>query len=178
LNALLVGERRNRITSSLIEAFVADLKRLPVTVESSAPDIVFNATQALCRKHRLTAYDAAYLELALRDGYPLATADDDLKKAAIPHRFFRLSQTFSLSRLMLIRASAIKSLARSERGLRNGYSGILRNPHGIRTAMPTSLSRKTFWEIGYLRSGKSFPNETNAWQPTYWTSCPQLSRGG
>jgi predicted nucleic acid-binding protein len=34
-------------------------------------------------KHRLTAYDAAYLELAMRDNQPLATVDDDLRRAAI-----------------------------------------------------------------------------------------------
>jgi predicted nucleic acid-binding protein len=84
LNALLVGERRNRLTPELAQAFIADLNRLPVDVDDGAtPDIVFNATQALCRKHRLTAYDAAYLELAMRSGCPLATADDDLKQAAI-----------------------------------------------------------------------------------------------
>jgi len=84
LNALLVGERRKRVTPDLIQTFIADLRRLPVTIDEQAtPDIVFGETQALCRKHGLTAYDAAYLEIALRDRYPLATTDDDLRRAAV-----------------------------------------------------------------------------------------------
>jgi predicted nucleic acid-binding protein len=84
LNALLVGERRKRLTPELAQAFIVDLNRLPVDVDDGATqDIVFNTTQVLCRKHRLTAYDAAYLEIAMRSACPLATADDDLKQAAI-----------------------------------------------------------------------------------------------
>ncbi len=84
LNALLVGERRNRLTPELTQAFIADLNRLPVDVDDGATrDIVFNTTQALCRKHGLTAYDAAYLEIAIRGGYPLATADEDLRRAVV-----------------------------------------------------------------------------------------------
>ena len=57
---------------------------LPVTIDDQAtPGIVFNTTQTLCRKHGLTAYDAAYLELAQRDQYVLATTDNDLRRAAI-----------------------------------------------------------------------------------------------
>jgi predicted nucleic acid-binding protein len=83
LNALLVGERRKRITADLTRGFLADLGRLPVDVdESPAAATVFDITQALCRKHGLTAYDAAYLELALRAGKELATVDDDLRRAA------------------------------------------------------------------------------------------------
>ena len=44
---------------------------------------VFIATQSLCRKHGLTAYDAAYLEIAMRETKTLATVDDDLKRAAV-----------------------------------------------------------------------------------------------
>jgi predicted nucleic acid-binding protein len=36
----------------------------------------------LARTHHLSAYDAAYLELAIREGLPLATLDDDLRRAA------------------------------------------------------------------------------------------------
>jgi predicted nucleic acid-binding protein len=36
----------------------------------------------LARNHRLSVYDAAYLELAQREGIPLATLDADLQKAA------------------------------------------------------------------------------------------------
>lgn len=84
LNALLVGERRKRLTPELTRGFVADLGRLPIDVdEPAAAAIVFDTTQALCRRHGLTAYDAAYLELAIRGGHDLATVDDDLRRAAI-----------------------------------------------------------------------------------------------
>lgn len=83
LNALLVGERRKRLTSELIAMFIADLSRLPVNVDDGATrEIVFDTTLTLCRKHGLTAYDAAYLEIAIRGGFPLATADEQLKRAA------------------------------------------------------------------------------------------------
>jgi predicted nucleic acid-binding protein len=40
------------------------------------------ASQAACNTYRLSAYDAAHLELAIREGLPLATLDDDLRRAA------------------------------------------------------------------------------------------------
>jgi hypothetical protein len=56
LNALLVGERRKRITPELTQAFLDDLDRLPVDVDPpGSATVVFQTTQALCRKHRLTA---------------------------------------------------------------------------------------------------------------------------
>ena len=50
--------------------------------DGATQDIVFNTTQTLCRKHGLTAYDAAYLEIAIRGAYPLATTDEVLRRAA------------------------------------------------------------------------------------------------
>ena len=86
LNALLVGERRKRLTPELVEAFITELNGLPVEVDQPTPANVFDTTQTLCRKHGLTAYDAAYLEIAMRDGYPLATVDADLRRAAVAER--------------------------------------------------------------------------------------------
>jgi predicted nucleic acid-binding protein len=84
LNALLVGEKRRRITPELTRAFIEDLNRLPIEVDLRITSAdVFKETQALCRKHALTAYDAAYLEIALRSGYSLASADADLRRAAL-----------------------------------------------------------------------------------------------
>jgi predicted nucleic acid-binding protein len=84
LNALLVAERRRRLTRELSQAFIEDLNRWPVDVDEDATStVVFDVTQALCRKHGLTAYDAAYLELALRGGHGLATVDDHLHRAAV-----------------------------------------------------------------------------------------------
>jgi predicted nucleic acid-binding protein len=84
LNALLVGEKRKRLTSQLTRTFLDDLNRLPVDVdEPTTSALVFDVTQSLCRKHSLTADDAAYLEIALRGTHALATLDDDLRRAAM-----------------------------------------------------------------------------------------------
>lgn len=84
LNALLVGERRKRITPELIQAFIEELNMLAVKVDAqTTAATVFSVTYSLCRKHRLTAYDAAYLELAIRENQALATVDDDLRQAAL-----------------------------------------------------------------------------------------------
>jgi predicted nucleic acid-binding protein len=83
LNALLVGEKRKRLTPELTRAFIEDLNHLPIETDLGITSVdVFEETQSLCRKHGLTAYDAAYLEIALRFRCPLATADDDLRRAA------------------------------------------------------------------------------------------------
>jgi len=82
LNALLMGEKRKRLTSALTRTFIHDLERLPVEVDAPESVTVFHVTAGLCRKHGLTAYDAAYLELAMRNRIPLATADGALERAA------------------------------------------------------------------------------------------------
>jgi predicted nucleic acid-binding protein len=84
LSALLVDERRKRLTPELTATFLADLNRLPVDIDlTPTADVVFTTTQALCRKHGLTPYDAAYLEIAVRVGCGLATVDRDLRQAAL-----------------------------------------------------------------------------------------------
>jgi predicted nucleic acid-binding protein len=82
LNALLVGEKRKRLTNELIQTFIKDLEQLSAEIDTPGAENVFRATQDLCRKHGLTAYDAAYLELAMRHGIMLATADGALERAA------------------------------------------------------------------------------------------------
>lgn len=83
LNALLMGERRKRLTPELTGTFIQDLKRMAVDVDTAATAAdVFQTVQELCRRHKLTSYDAAYLELAMRETHSLATVDDDLAKAA------------------------------------------------------------------------------------------------
>ena len=83
LNALLVGERRKRLSPDLTQAFLNDLSRLPVNVDDRDAIIVIFNTQTLCRHYGLTAYDAAYLELAVSWSCALATVDQELKRAAI-----------------------------------------------------------------------------------------------
>jgi predicted nucleic acid-binding protein len=81
LNALLVGEKRKRISRSLLETFLADLGTLPVELQHFPSEIVFGRVQEISRGHGLTAYDAAYLHLAEMSGLALATLDDDLATA-------------------------------------------------------------------------------------------------
>ena len=83
LNALLVGEKRKRLTPELTRAFIEDLDRLPVDLDTPSSAVVFNTVQALCRKHSLTAYDAAYLEIAIREKNALATVDQELRQASV-----------------------------------------------------------------------------------------------
>ena len=79
-NALAVNERRGRATERGSDEFLRWLARLPIRF-APLPD--GDALMALARKHKLTVYDAAYLELAKREGLPLATVDRALEKAAI-----------------------------------------------------------------------------------------------
>jgi predicted nucleic acid-binding protein len=55
---------------------------LPIEVDAPESATVFQVTQGLCRKHGLTAYDAGYLELAMRNRVALTTADAALERAA------------------------------------------------------------------------------------------------
>jgi predicted nucleic acid-binding protein len=81
LNALIVGEKRKRISHVLLRSFLNDLAKLPIALEQFPAAVVFSRVQRLSREHDLTAYDAAYLDLALDNGLPLATLDDDLLQA-------------------------------------------------------------------------------------------------
>jgi predicted nucleic acid-binding protein len=88
-NILVVNERRGRITEPDTSAFLLQLARLRVRVDR-LPDE--NAVLRLARTHRLSVYDAAYLELAQRDGLPLATLDADLRRAAAGERVALVSR--------------------------------------------------------------------------------------
>jgi predicted nucleic acid-binding protein len=78
-NVLVVNERRGRIDPPSSAAFLADLARLSISLDRRADGEML---LALARAHRLTVYDAAYLELALRIDAPLATLDKKLVAAA------------------------------------------------------------------------------------------------
>jgi predicted nucleic acid-binding protein len=81
LNALLVGEKRKRISKGLVRSFLGDLATLPIVLEQSPAGVVFDRIQRLSRDHGLSAYDASYLDLALESGLPLATLDKHLARA-------------------------------------------------------------------------------------------------
>jgi predicted nucleic acid-binding protein len=81
-NVLTIAERRGRITATQSDAFIADLGKLGIERDDEATNRAFTHLLALCRTHRITSYDAIYLDLAIRRSLPLATLDDDLRKAA------------------------------------------------------------------------------------------------
>ena len=79
-NLLLSAERRGRIDENHADASMARLRRLPIYSVDDADDHV---VMALARAHRLTAYDAGYLALAIREGCVLASLDRRLNDAAV-----------------------------------------------------------------------------------------------
>jgi predicted nucleic acid-binding protein len=78
-NVLVSNERRGRIDPPGSAAFLADLATLPIICDRLSDS---ETILALARAHRLTVYDAAYLELARRVDAPLATLDRKLAAAA------------------------------------------------------------------------------------------------
>jgi predicted nucleic acid-binding protein len=81
-NVLLGATNRRDLELAELERFTAQLENLPITVDTLTANQVFGHTISLARAYRLSSYDAAYLELALREGLPLASLDKDLLKAA------------------------------------------------------------------------------------------------
>jgi predicted nucleic acid-binding protein len=81
-NALLMGERRGRTTEAKASAFLILLRSLPIEMDDETGLRAWRESLHLARAHGLSVYDAAYLELALRRGLPLATLDSKLKTAA------------------------------------------------------------------------------------------------
>jgi predicted nucleic acid-binding protein len=81
-NALAIAERGGRLTAAGLARSVALLQRLAVAIDAEAPERAFRDLLDLARRERLTVYDAAYLELALRLGVPLASKDSKLREAA------------------------------------------------------------------------------------------------
>ena len=81
-NILEMGVRRNRHDAAFCDATLADLALLPINIDQDTARHAWGATLHMAQRHRLTLYDAAYLELALRRGLPLATLDMDLLTAA------------------------------------------------------------------------------------------------
>lgn len=78
-NVITLGERKRRATQEQTAGFVAFLLQLPIGLDSLPND---DRVMTLARRHKLTFYDAAYLELAQREGIRLATLDKELAEAA------------------------------------------------------------------------------------------------
>jgi predicted nucleic acid-binding protein len=81
-NALTMGERRGRLASAQRLRFTALLRALPITVDGSDLARTLGSVVDLANALGLIAYDAAYLELALRTSLPLATQAYRMRAAA------------------------------------------------------------------------------------------------
>ena len=80
-NALVTALRRDRLTDRDVERLLEILRELPVEIEPPPAEPWLANVVALARKHGLTVYDSAYLELAQRRHLPLATLDARLAAA-------------------------------------------------------------------------------------------------
>jgi len=81
-NILEMGVRRGRHRAEFRDATLADLSLLPISVDTETEKQAWGATLRLAERHRLTVYDATYLELAQRRGVALASLDGELRAAA------------------------------------------------------------------------------------------------
>jgi predicted nucleic acid-binding protein len=79
-NVLLIVERRDRLSEAQTAHFAQLLEVLPILVEEAEVARTLGPVLAVWRAHRLSAYDAADLELAARQGLPLATQDRRLRR--------------------------------------------------------------------------------------------------
>lgn len=82
-NVLRSVVRRGRLTKADAAERLGVLMSLPIRYDTLTHQLACTATWQLCQEHDLTSYDAAYLELAIRLGAPLATDDDALRAAAL-----------------------------------------------------------------------------------------------
>lgn len=82
-NVLIVAERRGRITQAQTTHVLSLLSSLPILVDPLVPKRMLTTVPALAREHQLSAYGAAYLELALREGAAIATLDQKLERIAL-----------------------------------------------------------------------------------------------
>lgn len=81
-NVLWVGIRKGKITAIQAKRFKYILTSLPISIDLKASDLHNEVILELAQKYKISCYDAAYLELALRENLPFATLDVALAKAA------------------------------------------------------------------------------------------------
>ncbi len=81
-NVIARAEAKGLVTEARSGAFLEMLEGVDIEVDADTFPHALSDTLQLARRYKLSAYDASYLELALRHGMPLATLDEDLQKAA------------------------------------------------------------------------------------------------
>jgi len=81
-NVIARAEARGALRESRSAEFLGALREMAIDVDADTSEHAWADTLGLARRHSLSAYDAAYLELALREGVPLATLDESLRSVA------------------------------------------------------------------------------------------------
>ncbi len=81
-NVIARAEARGLVREVQCEAFLEMLEAIDIAADPATVSRALSDTLQIARRYRLSAYDASYLELAMREGLPLATLDEDLQKAA------------------------------------------------------------------------------------------------
>ncbi len=80
-NSLVMAARRGRIDAAFRDDALADLAQLNIITDPDTDHFAWSSALRLAEQYRLTLYDAAYLELALRLRLPLASLDKELRAA-------------------------------------------------------------------------------------------------
>ena len=81
-NVIARAEVKGWLTEARSSEFTGLLKQMAIHIDPATADHALADTLQLARRFGLSSYDAAYLELALREGHPLATLDQDMRAAA------------------------------------------------------------------------------------------------
>lgn len=79
---LAKAQRMGSVAKEKAHGFLEDLRALEIAVDEESFGHIFGDVHHLAVEHRLSGYDAAYLELAIRKHLPLATLDEDLAAAS------------------------------------------------------------------------------------------------
>lgn len=82
-NVLVKAQARGLVSEARASVFIGLLAEMSITLDASTAARALGDTLQLARRFKLSSYDAAYLELALREGLPLATLDADLQSAMV-----------------------------------------------------------------------------------------------
>ncbi|MBP7937509.1 MAG: type II toxin-antitoxin system VapC family toxin [Phycisphaerae bacterium] len=82
-NSLAVHEREGRLTAADVTRALDLIRKLSIAIEEETSGGAVGEILALARTHQLSAYEASYLELAMRAGLKLATLDTGLREAAV-----------------------------------------------------------------------------------------------
>jgi predicted nucleic acid-binding protein len=81
-NVVTISERRKLVNPAQAAAFFRTLGQLSIVLDHAGMGPMFSAVVETARRYRLSAFDADYLELAIREALPLATVDVALGRAA------------------------------------------------------------------------------------------------